>query len=144
MNKKTKLLLAAIAVILLVGVSMFTYTSMQDSNKKTTVINNKKTIVIHVKTPKNEYYLEAKNDAATLKELLESEKDLKAELKDGPYGAYLESLMGEAQDMDKGPWWIYSSENNEDCVKQGMCPAVEKVNLKDKDSFTFSLTSDIG
>lgn len=136
MNKKTKLLLAAIAVILLVGVSMFTYTSMQD--------NNKKTIVINVKTPKNEHHLEVKNDAATLKELLESEKDLKAELKDGPYGAYLESLMGEAQDMDKGPWWVYSSENNEDCVKQGMCPAVEKVNLKDKDSFTFSLTSDIG
>ncbi len=81
-------------------------------------------------------------DCDTLAELLKTEQELQAKLKDGPYGAYLYSLAGEAEDEASGPWWVFSSDNNEDCLAMQMCPAIDQVHLHDHDAFTFSLISD--
>lgn len=80
-------------------------------------------------------------DAANLTDLLKEKEDLKAVIEDGTYGAYLTSLAGKAQDAEKGPWWVYESDNNEICVKGGMCPAMDEVLIQDGDRFVFKLTA---
>lgn len=68
--------------------------------------------------------------------------ELEVEFGDGSYGAYIDSMMGLKQDFDKGPWWLYSSENNETCQEEGMCPAVKDLLIEDGDQFVFSYTNE--
>ena len=37
---------------------------------------------------------------------------------------------------------LCSSENNETCKEEGMCPAVEKLEINDGDQFVFSYTNE--
>ena len=79
-----------------------------------------------------------------LYEVLENNKDkIQMSGKVEEYGFALYELMGVECNWEKGPWWIYSSDNNETCVKMGMCPVMEEIIVKDKDKFIFKLTSNI-
>lgn len=55
------------------------------------------------------------------------------------YGYLLTEIAGVKQDEKNGKWIVYESKNNEDCIKNGVCPAINKVKLKNGDSFTFEL-----
>lgn len=79
-------------------------------------------------------------DVLTLEEVL-LEQDFEAEISSGSFGSFIDGLFGYVtEDMDNGPWWTYSSENNETCVTFGYCPAVNDVAINDGDEFYFTFT----
>jgi hypothetical protein len=42
------------------------------------------------------------------------------------------------EDMNVGPWWGYSSDNNKDCVEAGFCNGVDMAPIFDGDNFVFT------
>lgn len=134
MKKNTKWIAIVIALLCLIVLGTWSWTSKQEEGEKT--------IFIDVLIDGNKQSFILKSDALTLRELLEEETSLQAVMEDSTYGALLTSLLGHEQDMDKGPWWLFSSDNNKDCVAQNMCPVLDQVNLSDQDAFLFELTSD--
>lgn len=78
-------------------------------------------------------------NAATLEDLLKETQDLHADLKEGPYGEYIDGLCHLKQ--KDGYYWIYESTNNEVCQKMGICPVLKEVLLQDQDSFLFQYTN---
>ena len=73
-------------------------------------------------------------DAKTLTEFLEEIKEIGKN--------YTEAeICGLKQDMEKGPWLVFESENNTVCKEAGMCPAMDEVVIEDGDAFTFKLIS---
>lgn len=136
MSNKQKTIAGLIAVLLLTMVVVLwnNTTSSDQSMKEITVIIDAE-----------DYHTETtvKSDCVTLKELLQEQKEWQAVMEEGAYGAFLVSLAGYEQDMQKGPWWLYTSDNNAQCQKQGMCPALSELTIQDGDVFHFFLTSDI-
>jgi len=135
MSKNLKWLSVGVVVILLVGI-LCLWGGRGSSDQGT------KHIVIKIEGVKTKQETAFDTDCDTLAELLKTKQELQAEMKEGPYGAYLYSLAGEAEDEASGPWWVFSSDNNEDCLAMQMCPAIDQVHLHDQDEFTFSLISD--
>lgn len=82
-------------------------------------------------------------DKETLKEMLLEQTQWHVQIEDGPYGAFLTSLADHKQDLQSGPWWIYTSPNNQICQAQGMCPSLDQVSIQNGDSFHFTLTMEI-
>lgn len=136
MSNKVKWIVALAAVILL-GVIAFTW----GTNAERTA--GEKHIIIHVEGIKYNETLEVESECETLAELLKTHAELRAKVDDGPYGAYLVTLLDETQNQSKGPWWVYDSPNNEVCKKMEYCPALDQVVIQDKDEFTFSLINEL-
>lgn len=132
MSKKMKWIAAAIAILLLGALGIMQYT-------KGNSVPGMKHIILHIKGVEKNQTVELDTESETLAEALKTQKELKAEIADGPYGAYLVSLNGEKQNQNQGPWWVYESSNNEVCLSMEYCPALEQILIKDKDEFTFSL-----
>lgn len=86
--------------------------------------------------------LTKEGDIENLYDFLSECDELEIVFEEGSYGATIDSMLGLKQDFDKGPWWLYSSENNETCKEEGMCPAVEKLEINDGDQFVFSYTNE--
>ena len=86
--------------------------------------------------------LTKEGDIENLYDFLSECDELEVVFEDGSYGATIDSMLGLKQDFDNGPWWLYSSENNETCKEEGMCPAVEKLEINDGDQFVFSYTNE--
>ena len=59
-----------------------------------------------------------------------------------PFGRYIVGI-GEYVTTDSavGPWWLFNSTTNQDCVSAGYCPGMEITPLYDKDIFTFEFTA---
>ncbi|MDO4672640.1 MAG: hypothetical protein Q4A76_06980, partial [Porphyromonadaceae bacterium] len=78
----------------------------------------------------------------TLADFLEDAKELDVEMEDGEYGKKIISILDlKTEDWNKGPWWVYESEDNKTCKEAGMCPAASDVVVEDGDHFTFTFTS---
>lgn len=59
-----------------------------------------------------------------------------------PYGRYIVGIGDyETTDSTVGPWWLFNSTTNENCVSAGFCPGIDITPLYDKDIFTFEFTS---
>lgn len=86
--------------------------------------------------------LTKEGDIENLYDFLSECDELEIVFEEGSYGAYIDSMLGLKQDFDKGPWWLYSSENNETCQEEGMCPAVKDLPIEDGDQFVFSYTNE--
>lgn len=86
--------------------------------------------------------LTKEGDIENLYDFLSECDELEIVFEEGSYGAYIDSMLGLKQDFDKGPWWLYSSENNETCKEEGMCPAVQNLGINDGDQFVFSYTNE--
>lgn len=86
--------------------------------------------------------LTKEGDIENLYDFLSECDELEVVFEDGSYGATIDSMLGLKQDFDKGPWWLYSSENNETCKEEGMCPAVQNLGINDGDQFVFSYTNE--
>lgn len=137
MKKKQKYIIAVIAVVLLLVIGC-----VWKLNSDAQV--GAKTIILNITTKQQEKEITVHSDAETLSELLKEQRDLQAVIEDGAYGSFLTSLLGEAQNMEQGPWWVYSSQNNKDCLAYGgMCPAMDELHIQDQDSFQFKLTSEL-
>lgn len=86
--------------------------------------------------------LTKEGDIENLYDFLSECDELEVVFEDGSYGATIDSMLGLKQDFNKGPWWLYSSENNETCKEEGMCPAVQNLGINDGDQFVFSYTNE--
>ena len=86
--------------------------------------------------------LTKEGDIENLYDFLSECDELEIVFEEGSYGATIDSMLGLKQDFDKGPWWLYSSENNETCKEEGMCPAVQNLEINDGDQFVFSYTNE--
>ena len=100
-------------------------------------VAGQKHIILHIKGIENQKDVEVDTDCETLAEALNEQKDLQVKIDEGPYGAYLVSLIGETAAKDQG--WVYESPNNEVCLSMEYCPALEQVMIQDQDEFIFSL-----
>ena len=59
-----------------------------------------------------------------------------------PFGRYIVGIGEyETKDSAVGPWWLFNSTTNEDCVSAGYCPGIDITPLYDKDVFTFEFTA---
>lgn len=128
----------ALVAIVLIGLVL-----LVPSFKKKVEMEGKKEISVEIVDEKNKAVLDKMyhTDAKNLTQFVEEEKDLKAKVEDGEYGAFLTEIYGLKQDMDKGPWIVYESSNNKVCKEAGMCPAMDDVALEDGDSFTIKLVT---
>lgn len=86
--------------------------------------------------------LTKEGDIENLYDFLSECDELEIVFEEGGYGAYIDSMLGLKQNFDKGPWWLYSSENNATCKEEGMCPAVQNLEINDGDQFVFSYTNE--
>ena len=79
-------------------------------------------------------------EITTLEDFLKAADELDVEMEQDPkYGATIVSILDvETKDWNKGPWWLYESDNNEACKEAGMCPAASSLEIKDGDNFTFN------
>ncbi len=82
------------------------------------------------------------DEVATLADLLTSNEQFELVSEETEYGLSILGLMGVEGNWDKGPWWLYESENNEQCVAAGYCDGVSNLTVSDGDVFTFRLTSE--
>ncbi len=78
----------------------------------------------------------------TLADVLVEAVELQAITSESEYGLTLESLMDISTDWQKGPWWVYESDNNDSCIALGMCDSINKTPIEDKDNFIFMFTSE--
>lgn len=137
--KKKLLALTIVVAIALLGIFVF-------QHQKPTVQEGAKTIHIKIENrDTNETLFDdmVKTDALTLEELLLEKEEVKAVFsEDRTYGAFIVSMMDQAQGANnQAPWWMFESENNETCKLEGFCPSSDNVPINDQDSFTFYLTS---
>lgn len=136
--KKKIILMASCIGMVLAGCS-----SQNDSSTSTKEVSLN--VVIKDEVNDKELYNETltkEGNFENLYDFLSKCDELEVVFEDGSYGAYIDSMLGLKQDFDKGPWWLYSSENNETCKEEGMCPAVQDLEISDGDQFVFSYTSE--
>lgn len=86
--------------------------------------------------------LTKEGDIENLYDFLSECDELEIVFEEGSYGATIDSMLGLKQDFNKGPWWLFSSENNETCKEEGMCPAVQNLEINDGDQFVFFYTNE--
>jgi len=85
--------------------------------------------------------VEVSKDVETLADFLETQTAFNIETVSGDYGLMITSMCDVAQDMDNGPWWTYTSSNNEQCLTAGYCDGISSLAISDGDTFEFNLTS---
>jgi len=77
----------------------------------------------------------------TLEDFLVAQDQFEVSMETGEYGALITSMNGVSQDSANGPWWVYESDNNTQCVEAGYCDAASSLKITDGDNFIFNLTS---
>lgn len=79
--------------------------------------------------------------SALLKEMKE-DKIISLEYDDGQYGMYITG-MGGAKSVNENPvenaYWLFTSDNNTECIAAEYCPVADQVFLHDGDTFVFRL-----
>ncbi len=132
------LVVVASAVLLLFGLNYFSAKPVVQKGDKAITI-----VVVNAEDGNKELFKGVVyTNANYLGGAIFDEPKLQPAIEDGQYGRFITGLCGVSQgDMKTGPWWLYSSEKNEVCKAQGMCPGIDDVVIKDGDDFTFTLTS---
>ena len=133
-----------IKIIILISIMTLAIGCTNTSNKTNDKVMKVNITIIDNTTDKELYNNELDATGCnTLTELLNKyEKELGYKGEKQEYGTVILGLKDAMSNMDKGPWWIYSSDNNEVCLKMGMCPSADQTILNDKDNFVFTLTSE--
>jgi hypothetical protein len=138
MKKLINLLLVLFLASSLVGCSDNT-TTIETTTETTTlnfVINN-----VEEGTELFNRSVKVSGTVETLEDFLEVQDQFEVVMEVGEYGSLITSLAGAAQDSANGPWWVYESDNNAQCLEAGYCDAASSLKITDGDNFTFNLTS---
>ena len=126
-----KKLICLTCLLLLVGCSSKTSTTSEEMmNINITIIdeiNNKELFKGSIET---NYEL--------LADALENNEELKVVMEDSEYGKYITSMMDVAATDTN--YWVYDSDNNEECLEAGMCMGVSETTIEDGDNFFFTYT----
>lgn len=131
-----------ICIVLVIGIMMSGCTSQKQSSE---VKGISLEIVVEDKVNNKELFndvITQEGEISTLYDFLKECDELEVEFGEGAYGVYIDGMMGLKQDFDKGPWWLYSSENNEMCKENGMCPGIGKLTIQDGDKIVFQFTNE--
>ena len=135
---KKKWLYAAVALIVIAAAVLIGTLVQNNAHKGDKEITE--TVVDQTKDSEEEVFnKKLYTDAEDLTSFLKEQTELKAEIEDSTYGSLLTSICSLDQDMEKGPYLVFESDNNQTCKDYGMCPAMDDVVLEDGDSFTFKL-----
>jgi hypothetical protein len=137
MKKLINLLLVLFLASSLVGCSENTTT---ETTTETTTLN----FVINNVEEGTELFngsVEVTGTVETLESFLDVQDQFEVVMEVGEYGSLITSIAGVAQDSANGPWWVYESDNNAQCVEAGYCDAASSLKVSDGDNFTFNLTS---
>lgn len=86
--------------------------------------------------------VEVPAECKTLADVLLAAEELQLKSEESQYGMAILGMMGVEGNWDKGPWWLYESENNAACAAAGFCDGASALEVADGDIFTFKLTSD--
>ena len=144
---KKNLVRISIAVVLLVG-SLFVYNQFfrqgNQGSKEVQIIltvdqNGEDVVVLDVTKRTDDEML------GTFLETVLKEEELAYNFSGSvsdPYGRYIIGI-GENETIDSatGPWWLFNSSTNTDCVSAGFCPGIDLTPLYDKVIFTFEFTA---
>ena len=126
-----KKLICLTCLLLFVGCSSKTSTTSEEMmNINITIIdeiNNKELFKGSIET---NYEL--------LADALENNEELKVVMEDSEYGKYITSMMDVAATDTN--YWVYDSDNNDDCLEAGMCMGVSETTVEDGDNFIFTYT----
>lgn len=142
MNKKTKSIIAALVVLVLLVGGIYAYQNLGGDPKD-------KTVEVIIKNAKGKEIFNEKvgTNAKKLSTLLkEMKKDKKIKLKyeNSTYGMYITGMGSDkliSQDIEKGLYWMYTSDNNKSCVEAGYCDGADTLKIADKDTFVFALSN---
>ena len=136
--KLMKILLSALLVFAVCGCTK----NNVSGNSQETV-----TITLKIKDTVNQKELfsgtvSAQGVELTLADVLSANADaLQLVSEDSAYGMQINGLMGvETVDWSNGPWWMYTSENNESCVQAGYCTGASELKVADDDEFSFTFS----
>jgi hypothetical protein len=137
----------ALAVVLMVGALAFVnsiYNPGQVGEKSVTLIFT--VDVDGVSETVMEF--ESKTDALMLGDLLDTVLTgndiafVTSGSKSDPFGRFILQISEyETKDMSTGPWWMFDSSTNEDCLSAGYCSGIDLTPLYDKDIFIFTFSS---
>ena len=126
-----KKLICLTCLLLLVGCSSKTSTTSEEMmNINITIIdeiNNKELFKGSIET-----------NYEILADALENNEELKVVMEDSEYGKYITSMMDVAATDTN--YWVYDSDNNDDCLEAGMCMGVSETTVEDGDNFIFTYT----
>ena len=126
-----KKLICLTCLLLLVGCSSKTSTTSEEMmNINITIIdeiNNKELFKGSIET-----------NYEILADALENNEELKVVMEDSEYGEYITSMMDVAATDTN--YWVYDSDNNDDCLEAGMCMGVSETTIEDGDNFIFTYT----
>ena len=137
--KLMKMLLSALLIFAVCGC---TKNDVKEELSKTVTI----TLTIEDTTNSKELFsgtVSAQGSNLTLADVLSANAELlQLVSEDTAYGMQINGLMGvETTNWSKGPWWVYTSENNESCVQAGYCVGASELNVADGDEFRFTLST---
>jgi len=142
MNQKN-IVRILIALVLAAGL----YFGFRYFTKPQTAVGTKTVTLIFIDTEGNQIDKKTvKSNAELLSELLlelkssDFEVTLSGSASD-PYGRSIETLGDyTTEDWAAGPWWVYDSDNNKECLEAGYCTGVDFLPIHDGDIFTFTFT----
>lgn len=135
MKRNTKILIAAsLLILLLAGYGVVKSRKGQEDMKK---------LHIQIKV-ENEiiYDDEVSTEAPTLGKFLESTSEFKVESEMSAYGFYILGMGVDEiyrEDTSNSKYWVYYSENNQQCMKNNFCDAADALVIEDGDFFVFTL-----
>lgn len=134
-------------IMLLVSIMLITGCSSKPNEVVSEIVDTSVSLLIIDKTEDKVLFddvVSVEGSELVLADLLDLCADkLMYEKDKGTYGTQVVGLMGvNTSDWNVGPWWMYESENNADCVALGYCMGVDEVKISDGDIFTFTFTSD--
>ncbi len=145
--KKTSSKIIAVLVLgalLLTGFNWYNHSKLQKGSKQIQIVVS----IDENGTKKVIYDNTTRTDALKLGDLLDeltTAKKLAIELSGSKTDTYGRFILGienhKVTDMTKGPWWLYNSATNPDCVSAGYCAGIDMAPIYDKDVFTFNFTS---
>jgi len=78
---------------------------------------------------------------SSLADFLTDQTAFDVTLSEGAYGLQIDKIAGLVADMTSGPYIVYDSSNNKQCLEAGFCDGVSNLIVEDGDSFTFTYTS---
>lgn len=68
----------------------------------------------------------------------ETNEDVAILLEGSDFGRFILGVNDlETENMEKGPWWGYTSENNAQCLEEGFCTGIDSLAIFDGDVFDF-------
>ncbi len=143
MKKLTKYMLSCLLMLTLVGCSTQTEPEVSPAATETITLNftikdlSKEAEIVLYEGP-----VVVSAECETLADVLLEVEEFNVKTEEGAYGLTLLAMMDVEGDWEKGPWWLYESDNNTSCVNAGYCDGISTLEIEDNDNFTFKLTSE--